>query len=263
VTGYGVVLFLHSTLRWGVLVAGVFALGTAVSGWVRPRPFGVTDERVQRVFVRLTDLQFMLGLALYLFLSPIVDAFWDAPRAAVKEHTLRFFGIEHVTTMVIAVVVLNAGRVRARKASTDRLRFRAWSLTCFFSLALMGAAIPWPGLRHGRPLARGLSVPSPAPSSAASTSACPPSFLGRCSACHGVDGGGDGPAATALKPTPRSFRARGWDAGKSNESLAAVIREGGARHGLSAAMPAHSDLPDAEIDDLVRCVRAFQSRSDR
>jgi mono/diheme cytochrome c family protein len=263
VTGYGFVLFLHSALRWGVLVAGVLALGAAVSGWVRARPFGAADERVQHAFVRLADLQFLLGLGLYLFMSPMVDAFWDAPRVALKDHTLRFFGIEHVTTMVVAVAVLNVGRARAKRAPTDRRRFRTSSLACFFALALMGAAIPWPGLRHGRPLLRGFSVASPALPSTTSTLACPPVFGSRCSACHGAEGGGDGPGAMALNPPPRSFRVRGWDAGKSDPALAAVIREGGARHGLSVAMPAHSDLSNAEIDDLVRCVRTFQSRADR
>jgi cytochrome c551/c552 len=263
VTGYGIVLFLHSTLRWAVLVGGLLALGAAVSGWVRARPFGKLDHSVQLAFGRLADLQFMVGLGLYLFLSPMVDAFWDAPRAAIKEHTLRFFGIEHVTTMVIAVAVLNFGRARAKRVPTDRLRFKTLSLTCFFTLSLMAAAIPWPGLRHGRPLARGLSAASPALASASSSLTCPPSFRTRCSACHGVEGAGDGPGAMALKPPPRSFRARGWDEGKSDAALAAVIREGGARHALSAAMPAHSDLSDAEVHELVRCVRAFQSLADR
>jgi hypothetical protein len=263
VTGYSFVLFLHSTLRWAVVLAGLLALGGALSGWLRARPFTPADERLQRAFVGLTDLQFLLGLGLYLFFSPIVDAFWDAPRVALKEHTLRFFGIEHITTMVAAVALLHAGRVRAKKAPTELLRFRRFALTSLFTLALMGAAIPWPGLRHGRPLARGPSLASSPVASAAAAPVCPPSFVSRCSPCHGVEGAGDGPGAAALKPTPRSFRVQGWDSGKSDDALAAVIREGGARHGLSAAMPDHSDLPGAEISELVRCVRSFQSRQER
>lgn len=260
-TGYSFVLFLHSGFRWAVLVAGALALGTALAGWARARTFSGLDERIQRAFVGLTDLQFLLGVALYFFFSPIVDAFWDAPRAAMKVRTLRFFGIEHVTTMVVAVTVLHAGRTRAKKAPTDRLRFRRLALTSFFSLALMASAIPWPGLLHGRPLARGpYTEQEPVPSVA---TPCPETFVARCAACHGAQGAGDGPAATALKPPPRSFRERGWDVGKSDQALAAIIREGGARHGLSVAMPSHADLSDAELRGLVRCVRRFQSRAER
>jgi hypothetical protein len=261
VTAYTFLLFLHSVVRWAVLVAGVLALGAALSGWVRARVFSPLDERAQRAFVGLTDVQFLLGIALYFFYSPIVDAFWDAPGAAMKERTLRFFGIEHVTTMLVAIAVLHIGRARAKKAPTDRLRFRRLTLASFFSLALMASAIPWPGLRHGRPLARGPSA-SQAPLPSVATP-CPETFVARCSGCHGVHGAGDGPAASALKPPPRSFRVRGWDAGRSDEALAAIIREGGARHGLSAAMPGHAELSNGELGDLVRCVRGFPTRAER
>lgn len=259
-TSYSFALFLHSTLRWAVLVLGLLALVSAGHGFFRSRAYTPVDDRIQRAFTGLTDTQFLIGLILYFFLSPVVDAFWDAPRAAMKEHTLRFFGMEHVTTMVIAVAVLHAGRVLAKKAPTDRLRFRRLALSSFFTLALMGAAIPWPGLRHGRPLARGLSSETALVADARPGATCPESFVARCSACHGAQGAGDGVTASSFRPPPRSFRTRGWDAGRSDEALAAIIREGGARHGLSAAMPAHADLSDGELRDLVRCVRAFQSR---
>lgn len=259
-TGYAFTLFLHSALRWAVLAGGVLALAAAAHGWASSRPFTRADERLQRAFVGFADLQFLLGLALYFFFSPMVDAFWDAPRAALKEHTVRFFGIEHVTTMVVAMAVLHAGRTRAKKASADRLRHRGFALAAFFSLALMASAIPWPGLRHGRPLVRGLGEPPAAPVvGSAGAAACPPVFAERCAACHGAEGGGDGLAAAALQPPPRSFRTRGWDAGKSDAALVAVIREGGARHGLSAAMPSHADLADDQISALARCVRGFQA----
>jgi mono/diheme cytochrome c family protein len=258
VTGYGVALFFHSLFRWGVLLAGVAALAAAAHGWLRSRAYAPGDDRVQRVFVGLFDLQFLLGLTLYVFFSPIVDAFWDAPRVAMKEHTLRFFGIEHVTMMVLASGVLHSARVRAKKAPSDRLRHRRFALGAFFSLALMAAAVPWPGLRHGRPLARGLSTTPAVPVVAGD--ACPEAYASRCATCHGVEGAGDGIAAAALRPPPRSFRARGWDAGRTDDALAAVIREGGVRHGLSAAMPSHADLSDAEVAGLVRCVRRFQAR---
>jgi mono/diheme cytochrome c family protein len=257
VTGYSFVLFCHSTLRWAVVLAGAVALARSAQGFFTRRAATPGDERAQRAFVGLFDLQFLLGLALYFFYSPIVDAFWDAPRAAMKEHTVRFFGIEHIMMMLIASAVLHAGRTRAKKATLDRARHRSFMLASFFSLALIGAAIPWPGLRHGRPLARG---PSDAPAPVATPGACPEAYAARCAVCHGARGAGDGLAASALEPPPRSFRTRGWDAGKSDAELASVVREGGARHGLSAAMPSHSDLADGDITALVHCVRTFQSR---
>src|SRR5262249_23442793 len=111
------------------------------------------------------------------------------------------------------------------------------------------ASIPWPSRPYGRPLVRGLPERA--------TAACPPSYAERCAACHGASGHGDGPAASSLRPPPRNFTDRAW-AGRSDDELAALLRDGGARHGLSAAMPAQPDLGAAEIEALVGCVRRLQ-----
>ena len=45
-------------------------------------------------------------------------------------------------------------------------------------------------------------------------------------------------------PTPRNFSLL---EGKTDAQLVHVIREGGSAHGLSAAMPAHADLSEADL----------------
>jgi high-affinity iron transporter len=117
-------------------------------------------------------------------------------------------------------------------------------------------SIPWPHRRAARPLFR--SAPQSAPAAAPVT--CPPTFSARCASCHGASGAGDGPAAAALRPPPRNFTDPSWGAGKTAQDLAALIREGGAKHGLSPAMPAQPDLSDAEIGALVGCVRGLQMK---
>lgn len=85
-------------------------------------------------------------------------------------------------------------------------------------------------------------------------------FAGRCAACHGATGGGDGVAAVALTPRPRNFHDAAWQLTTSDESIRAVILRGGAAIGKSPSMPPNPDLTDkpAVAVALVQLVRGMR-----
>src|SRR5262245_47959047 len=120
---YLLTLFAHSYLRWIVLGSG---LTVAVRAWLalrEGRDWSATDERWQRGFVAATDLQFTLGLLLYFFLSPFSRGFLANIGAAIKEPTLRFYGLEHLFVMLPAVALCHVVRVRSKRATgTSRQR---------------------------------------------------------------------------------------------------------------------------------------------
>lgn len=149
---YVSVLFIHSYLRWIVLAAGLAVLVAALRGGAQS-PKGL--DRVHSVFLGLLDLQLLLGLALYFFLSPLAQAARQNLALAMKEPNLRFFGVEHIATMLIAVVVAHLGRVRSKR-KTGPARARSVAITQVVWLLLTLAAIPWPGLDVARPLFRPL-----------------------------------------------------------------------------------------------------------
>jgi high-affinity iron transporter len=77
----------------------------------------------------------------------------------------------------------------------------------------------------------------------------------RCSPCHGESGGGDGPAAAAIKPSPRNFRdAEFWRA-RTSAQLRATVRDG--RPGTMMA-PFAGTLSEAEIDAVVGYLATFR-----
>ena len=95
---YLLVLFLHSWLRWGAIIAGVLAVATLLGS--QPRP-GAPDpsDRWGRFFIIALDLQFVLGLLLYVGLSPTTAAIFHETgmAAAMKDPVARFWAVEHVT----------------------------------------------------------------------------------------------------------------------------------------------------------------------
>jgi hypothetical protein len=146
---YSFVLDLHSWLRWIALAAGVGATAAATSS-----PPGPGTERTGLLFMISMDVQMLLGLLLYAFLSPTTAAIFRDFGAAMKDPVARFWAVEHVTMMVAAVILAHVGRVLGRKAATPGAR-RTRQLICFgLSTVLMIAGTPWPGMRAGRPLFR-------------------------------------------------------------------------------------------------------------
>jgi hypothetical protein len=96
----------------------------------------------------------LIGLLLYLVLSPFTAEAMRDFGAAMKSPGLRFFAVEHVTLMFGAVILAHLGRVLARKASTPAAR-RTRLIVCFgLATILMIVGIPWPGMTSGRPLFR-------------------------------------------------------------------------------------------------------------
>jgi hypothetical protein len=148
---YGLVLNLHSWLRWAVIIA---ALWTLLRAWLPGRrPWTPADDRSVRLFIISLDIQFLLGLLLYFALSPFTRQAMSDFGAAMKVAGLRFFAVEHVVGMLVAVTLAHIGAARIRKSAPER-RHRIAGI--FFVLALLAilASIPWPGLPAGRPLFR-------------------------------------------------------------------------------------------------------------
>lgn len=78
-------------------------------------------------------------------------------------------------------------------------------------------------------------------------------YEANCTACHGVEGDGKGPAAAALKPRPPDFTSPAFQAGRKDADLAATIRAG--RPGTP--MAAFLRLSDQEVADVVAYIRSL------
>ena len=151
---YGIVLVLHSLLRWVVLLTGVVVVTRAITGWRTGRPWTLADDRAGMWFISALDLQVLLGLLLYFLLSPITAAVLRDFGGAMSNPALRYWGVEHVFGMIAGLVLSHIGRSRLRRLDNDARRHKTAAI--FFTLALIAilASIPWPGTSYGRPLLR-------------------------------------------------------------------------------------------------------------
>ena len=153
---YDLVLLAHSWLRWLVLLAGLAAIARAVSGVNTRRPWTPLDDRGGMWFTASLDLQLLLGLLLYGFLSPVTQSAFVDMAAAMRAAPVRFFAVEHPVGMIAAIALAHIGRVRIRKASDSESRHKR--ALVFFGLALLVLllSMPWPIGPGARSLFRGL-----------------------------------------------------------------------------------------------------------
>jgi hypothetical protein len=151
---YTSVLFLHSWMRWAVLVLALLAIARAIAGAIGRRSWQPADALAGRLFVTALDIQMLLGLLLYFALSPITRAAMSDFGGAMKIAGLRYWAVEHVLGMVVAVVLAHRGQARVRALSDPVRKHRVAAV--FFALALVAiaASIPWPGTPNGRALFR-------------------------------------------------------------------------------------------------------------
>ena len=130
---YTTVLILHSWIRWIALIAAVGATFAAVRGQVQGERS--LADRWGLIAMMTLDIQMLLGLLLYLAVSPNMQEIRAHFGEAMKNPQLRFWAVEHVAAMPAA----------------KRKRL----IVCFgLATVLVLVGMPWPGTPAGRPLFR-------------------------------------------------------------------------------------------------------------
>ena len=142
---FDVVLSLHSILRWGVVLSGLLVLLQGLSGLLAGGELGALGKRMQLLFLICIDVQLLLGILLWTT-SPTVSSARSDMGAAMKDPTLRYFAVEHGALMLLAVVVVHAGRVWFKRTDSPRAGHLRTALYSGVALALIALRTPWPFL---------------------------------------------------------------------------------------------------------------------
>lgn len=125
------------------MISLVITLVKYVAGWIGNKPWSKIDNLLGVVFTSLMDIQLLLGLSLYFFLSPLTKIALADFGAAMKDNNLRFYAVEHFSIMLVAVVMVHIGRAKSKKAKTDIGKFRIVSIFFIIALGLILGGIPW------------------------------------------------------------------------------------------------------------------------
>lgn len=139
---YSTLLATHSLIRWLVLISLLVAIFRAYQGWLQRKPFTKFDNTIRIVAATTAHIQLVVGIVLYC-ISPVVRYFLSYFKTAVHQREIRFFGMEHITMMLIAIIVITIGSAKAKRQPTDRQRFKTMAIWFTIALIILFASIPW------------------------------------------------------------------------------------------------------------------------
>ena len=139
---YPTILALHSLGRWFVLISLLYAVYCAYRGLLSGKTFSRYDISARYWAVTFAHIQLVLGVWLYL-ISPIVHYFLHNYKVAVHQRQIRFFGMEHIIMMVIAITFITIGAAKVKRKPDDRGKFRTMAIWFTIALVIILASIPW------------------------------------------------------------------------------------------------------------------------
>lgn len=145
-------LFIHSWLRWVLALVLLATFVRSCWGWKKKSPFRSSDNVRKSILVGLAHLQLLLGLILYFGLSPLVQSALQDPQASMGMPVLRYWMLEHVMLMLVAVAAIQIGSVAVRKTNLPVRKHKRLAIWSGIAIVLILAGMPWPNRQYGRPL---------------------------------------------------------------------------------------------------------------
>lgn len=139
---YVTLLTLHSIIRWFVLISLIISIFVAYRGWLKNKPYTNSNRILRLTTVSIAHTQLIIGLWLY-YISPIVDYFLHNFKESIHQTQLRFFGMEHITMMLIAMTLITLGARTARRKKVDRDKFKSIAIWYSIALFIIFTSIPW------------------------------------------------------------------------------------------------------------------------
>lgn len=137
----------HSLLRYFVLALLVILIIKALMGWLGNKPYGKTDNKLMLWTMIVTHLQLLIGLFLY-FVSPYVKFGSDT----MSDATLRYWTVEHVSMMAIAIALITIARATSKKLTEDIAKHKRVFIFNALALVIILVAISMSG--------RGIIIPT-------------------------------------------------------------------------------------------------------
>lgn len=133
---YTGLLHTHSYLRYFVLAALLIVIITSLFGMLNKKSFDGWNNRLSLILLITTHVQFLVGLILY-FVSPWVQ--FGAETMKVKE--TRYWTVEHIFGMLIAVVLITIARSTAKRMITDQAKHKRLFIFNTIALVIVVATI--------------------------------------------------------------------------------------------------------------------------
>ena len=129
---YNGLVHLHSTLRWVIILLLL---------WNIIKLFGGTNSLKQSKWLLISShIMLLLGLGQYFIGDKGLALFKTYGAEVMKTASLRFWAVEHITGMILAIILITVGHISLKKSGNTKKTAMLY-LIAFILIMLM---VPWP-----------------------------------------------------------------------------------------------------------------------
>ncbi len=129
---------LHNLLRWVALLTLVVSVVMAFNGMMRKTDYTKTENKWSLFTLIAFHLQLVLGLALYFAKG------WYSQLGEMSNAVYRFWSLEHLVAMILAITLVTVGRIRTKKISLPAKKHRTQFVFYLIALIIVISNVPWP-----------------------------------------------------------------------------------------------------------------------
>ncbi|MFD1000440.1 cytochrome B [Ohtaekwangia kribbensis] len=139
---YTGLLHTHSSIRYLVLLLLIAVIIKSLIGLMNKKPFEKADNMLSLFLLIFTHIQFLAGLALY-FVSPFVQFGGQT----MSDKMTRYWTVEHITGMLIAVVLITIARSTSKRMSDPVAKHKRLFIFNTIALVIIIAVVLQGGLK--------------------------------------------------------------------------------------------------------------------
>ena len=129
-TAYSFFLHLHSGFRYIVLLLVLLAIIRAWADWLGKKSYSEGNRKLNLFAMISLHTQLLIGLVLY-FLSPFVQF----TGGMMKDNNARYWTVEHLTAMIIAIILVTIGHSKSKKITLPEGKHK--TIAIYYTLALV------------------------------------------------------------------------------------------------------------------------------
>jgi hypothetical protein len=141
---YNILVTAHSVGRWIVLLLLLVAIFKSMGAG--NRPFTTGHAKTGLFLTIFADIMLLIGIYLW------IAGPWGYEQIqakggvgeVMKDPVARFYAVEHLAGMLIAVILLHVGKAQSKKNMPDRVKHRRTVIFYVLALLIILVSIPWP-----------------------------------------------------------------------------------------------------------------------
>jgi hypothetical protein len=133
---YTGLLHTHSSLRYVVLLLLATVVVVSLTALLSKRPYKPLDNKLSLFLTISVHLQLLVGLGLY-----FQSTFVQFTAETMKDKWLRYWTVEHIALMLVAIVLITISRSTVKKLSDDAAKHKRTFILNAIALALIVVSI--------------------------------------------------------------------------------------------------------------------------